>query len=78
MSYMGKNTSLKAKKIRQILNRKIFVPFYFEPVCLLFQLATKASSAEPVLASAHQNLCCSYWEFWQALTRTHSVEHASD
>lgn len=36
-----------------------------------------ACSAERVLASASQNLCCGYRKFWPALASTHSVEQAS-
>lgn len=41
MSYMGKNTSLKAKKIRQILNRKIFVPLLFRVSLSSFSVSNK-------------------------------------
>lgn len=38
----------------------------------------EACSAEQVLASARQNVCYRYKEFWQALARTRSAEHTSD
>lgn len=77
MSYMGKNTSAKAKKIRQILNRKIFVPFLSWASLSSFSVSNKGEFSRASARKRSPNLCCSYWEFWQALTRTRSVEHAS-
>lgn len=49
---------------------------YTEEYSFKYTPTYEACSAERVLASTCQNMCCAYREFWRVLASTCSGEHA--